>query len=85
MLEDRADIYLAGHEHDMQHLQPEGGVHLFIAGSGGAGIRPITPGPRSLFAKSSYGFAVLDVAPNSLKVSFFDTNLTPLYEYTLTK
>jgi len=85
ILRARADAFFAGHEHDLQHLRPEDGLHFFISGGGGAGIRPITPGPRSLFAKSSYGFAVLDVAPNSLKVSFFDTNLTPLYEYTLTK
>jgi len=85
VLKDRADAYFAGHEHDMQHLKPEGGVHLFIAGSGGAGIRRITPGPRSLFAKSSYGFAVIEADQASLKVTFVNTDLEPLYEYTLRK
>src|SRR6266545_966501 len=37
----RADIYLAGHDHDLEHLKPEGGVHFFISGGGGAAIRPI--------------------------------------------
>ncbi|MBI3695291.1 MAG: metallophosphoesterase [Acidobacteria bacterium] len=85
VLKGRADVHLAGHDHDMQHLKPEGGVHFFIAGSGGAGIRPIAAGPRSLFAKSSYGFAVLDGDNASLKISFVDANRTLLYEYTLRK
>ena len=31
VLRDRVDVYLAGHDHDMQHLKSEGGVHLFVA------------------------------------------------------
>ncbi|MBK5294708.1 MAG: metallophosphoesterase [Acidobacteriia bacterium] len=85
VLKGRADIYLVGHEHDMQHLKPEGGVHLFIAGSGGARPRPITPGERSLFAASSNGFAVLDITDTECKVSFFDSGLKALYEYKLSK
>jgi hypothetical protein len=85
LLRNRADAYFAGHEHDLQHLKPEDGVHLFISGGGGAGIRPITPGERSLFAKSSYGFAVLEADPATLKVSYFDSDLHPLYDYTLRK
>lgn len=82
VLKNRADVYLAGHDHDMQHLSPEGRLHFFIAGSGGK-LRPITPGPRSLFAKSAHGFAVLEVRTDSLKVSFVGVDLQPLYEYTL--
>ena len=44
LLRDRAHIYLAGHDHDMQHLKPEGQLHFFVAGSGGK-LRPIEPGP----------------------------------------
>ncbi len=82
VLRDRADIYLAGHDHDMQHLKPEGKLHFFVAGSGGQ-LRPITPGPRSLFAKSARGFAVLEADANRVRVSFIDTNVNQLYEYSL--
>jgi hypothetical protein len=85
VLRHRADAYFAGHEHDMQHLHPEDGVHLFISGGGGAGIRPITPGPRSLFAASSYGFSAIEADASSLKVGFYDTDLKLLYEHTLQK
>jgi tartrate-resistant acid phosphatase type 5 len=84
ILTGRADIYVSGHDHDMQHLKPEGNLHFFVAGSGGK-LRPITAGERSLFARSALGFAVLEANHKSLTVTFIEKSLTPLYEYTLTK
>lgn len=85
VLQGRVDAFFCGHEHDLQHLKPEGGVHFFISGGGGARIRPIEPGQRSLFARSSYGFAVLEADAKALTVKFIDQNVNQLYEYTLTK
>jgi phosphodiesterase/alkaline phosphatase D-like protein len=62
VLKDRADVYIAGHDHDMQHLEPEGRLHFFVAGSGGK-LRTVEPGPRSLFAKGANGFAVIEADP----------------------
>ena len=84
VLRARADIYLAGHDHDMQHLKPEGRLHFFVAGSGGK-LRPIEPGPRSIFAKSAHGFAVLEVQPDSLSVVFVGVAGDELYRYQLGK
>ncbi|HEX4949916.1 MAG TPA: metallophosphoesterase [Blastocatellia bacterium] len=85
VLKDRVDIYFAGHEHDMQHLQAEGSVHFFINGGGGAKIRDIKPNARSLFAKSAYGFSILEADNDKLVVKFIGTDLGELYQYTLTK
>jgi hypothetical protein len=85
VLKGRVDVYLAGHDHDLQHLKPEGALHFFVSGGGGAGIRIIKPGERSLFAKSSYGFSVLDVTATELKVTFISAASENLYEYTLHK
>ena len=85
VLKGRADVYIAGHDHDLQHLRPEGGLHFFVAGGGGAGIRPMRPDPRSLFAKSSYGFAVIEADQEKLNIRFLAPNLEQLYAYTLTK
>ena len=82
VLRDRADIYLAGHDHDMQHLKPEGRLHFFVAGSGGK-LRPIEPGPRSLFAKSANGFAVLEAHPDRLSMTFVGVQGEELYRYEL--
>jgi tartrate-resistant acid phosphatase type 5 len=79
-LRDRADIYLAGHDHDMQHLKGESRLHFFIAGSGGK-LRPIEPGPRSLFAKSANGFAVLEIAQAQVSVAFVSSTGEELYRY----
>lgn len=85
VIQGRADVYLCGHDHDMQHLRPEGGTHFFVAGSGGAGVRPVAPGPRSLFAASNHGFAVLEVDAERLAVRFVDTALATLYEHVLAR
>jgi tartrate-resistant acid phosphatase type 5 len=82
VLRDRADVYLAGHDHDMQHLKPEGRLHFFVAGTGGK-LRPIEPGPRSLFARSAHGFAVLEADARTLTVKFVEENLTSPYTYTI--
>ncbi len=83
VLAGRADVYLAGHDHDMQHLAPEQGVHFFIAGSGGAPIRPVSPGPNSLFAHGGFGFLVLEIADHALTARFVNPDLESLYAYTL--
>jgi hypothetical protein len=85
ILKGRADVYLAGHDHDLQHLKAEDGVHFFVAGGGGAGLRPQKPGPRSLFAKDAHAICVLEADAKQLKVRFIDTSLNKLYEATLTK
>jgi hypothetical protein len=84
VLKDRADVYITGHDHDMQHLKPEGRLHFFVAGCGGK-LRRISPGERSLFAKSALGFAVIEAGASSLKVSFMDRSLVLLYQYALKK
>ena len=41
-----ANIYLVGHDHLVQHLKPEGGVHFFVAPAAGQSARaPSKPAP----------------------------------------
>ena len=83
-LKDRADVYIAGHDHDMQHLKPEGRLHFFVAGSAGK-LRTIEPGPRSLFARGANGFAVIEADARTLTVTFVEVDLTSPYTYTITR
>ncbi len=85
ILKNRVDIFLAGHDHDLQHLKAEDGVQFFVNGGGGAAIRKSEPGPRTLFAKGAYGFATIEADLQNLTVKYFDTNLVELYKYTLAK
>jgi len=85
VLKGRADVYLAGHDHDWQHLKAEDGVNFFVSGGGGAGVREPKPGPRSLFAKATHGFSVVEADGKTLKIRFIDTSLKEVYEATLVK
>jgi hypothetical protein len=82
VLRDRADVYFAGHDHDMQHLKPEGRLHFFVAGSAGK-LRTIEPGPRSVFAKGARGFATIAADSAALSVKFVEEDLSSPYTYSL--
>ena len=81
----RADVFIAGHDHDMQHLRPEDGVNFFVAGGAGAGLRPPVPNPRTIFARDAHGFSVLEVSQDALTVRFIDTKLGEMYTHTIPK
>jgi len=86
ILRGRADVYFAGHHHSLQRVQDVDGVHLFISAGGGAGLYDVDEkGPRSVFAKSENGFAVMEIAEGSLGVRFIDKDSRPLYETTFSK
>jgi 3',5'-cyclic AMP phosphodiesterase CpdA len=65
-----ADVYLAGHDHDMQYLKPEGELHLFVSGGGGKGHRALRPARHRLWGRSTYGFTVLEAEKEKLSVGF---------------
>jgi tartrate-resistant acid phosphatase type 5 len=68
-----ADVYLAGHDHDLQALEPERGVHFFVAGAASEELRPIRLNRCRLWdAERRNGFLVLeaDIAHGTLSASF---------------
>jgi hypothetical protein len=83
LLVNRADVYICGHDHNLQALRPEGGVRFYIAGGGGAGLYPVRPYERSLFASSTNGFAVIDASAEQLTVTLVGNDGKALYEDTL--
>jgi hypothetical protein len=85
ILRGRVALYICGHEHDLEHLAPEGGVHFVVVGGGGAPTYPIKPSPRSLFATNKNGFAVIDADGKSLSLSLIDDDLKVLHRFTVTE
>ena len=63
----RVDLYLTGHDHDLQHLR-RGRLDLVVCGGGGTPTRPTRKGPESLFALSAHGFCEVEAAPRQLRV-----------------
>lgn len=86
ILKGRADAYFAGHHHSLQHVRDADGVHLFISGGGGAGTYEVDEkSPRKIFAKQENGFAVMEIAADSIEVRFIDKDSHELYETTISK
>jgi hypothetical protein len=80
-----ADVYLAGHDHDMQALKPEGGLHPFISGGGGRGARSLGPVNHRLWGKSTNGFTVIEADGERLDVIFVGPGGERLHTSRLTK
>ena len=88
ILKNRADLYIAGHNHDFEHLTPEGGVNLMVVSSAGQGSTAVPrANPDVIYAKGdrANGFAVLEANDHSLTMRFVDIDGKQLYETTLHK
>lgn len=79
------DIYLNGHDHNLQELKPEGGVHFFVSGAGGAGLYDMNPYDRSVYKQKINGFTVLEADQDHFKISFIGADGKELHQSTLTK
>jgi tartrate-resistant acid phosphatase type 5 len=87
VMRNRVDVYLCGHDHNLQELKPEDGVHFFVSGGGGAGSYPFRfPDYRhSVFKQEQYGFTVLDADNEQLRMQFIDLNGKELYSSVIRK
>ncbi len=86
ILEAKADIYLVGHDHIIEHLKPsDSRLHFLIAGGGGAPLYKIKESKRAYFAQSVNGFAVLEAGVDEIKVRFIGADGKQLYEYPIRK
>jgi hypothetical protein len=80
----RARAWLAGHDHDLQHLRSAAGVDVLISGNGST-ARPrerferTASGGQLLFASTAWGFGVLSVRDGGWDYRFEDERGTPLH------
>ena len=74
-------VYLNGHDHDLQHLQA-GTVNLFCCGAGSK-VRPTTVTPHTHFAKSCPGFITVAVQADELAVRMIDDHGRMVYTATV--
>lgn len=64
----KADAYFAGHEHDLQHIKPEGKTHHFISGAGSEVRKTGMIDGISKFAASIQGFMTVSIKNESMLV-----------------
>lgn len=72
------DFYLAGHEHDLQHIKPDGPTHHIISGAGSE-VRPTVKLPISKFAQAIQGFTNFSVTKNKCQFQFLSYEGKVLY------
>lgn len=87
VLRNRVDVYLCGHDHNLQELNPEGGVHFFVSGAGGAGLYPFDyPNyPHSAFKERAHGFTILEANDKQLTFRIVGVNGEDLHTSTINK
>jgi hypothetical protein len=80
----RIRAWLAGHDHDLQHLRTASGVDVLISGNGSS-ARPAerfertAPSGTLLFASTAWGLGLLTVRPGSWDYRFEDAQGAPLH------
>lgn len=79
----RVDVYLAGHDHDLQYFEQDG-IHFVIAGGGGKDVRGVTA-RRAKFVKSANGFLELNATARKLDLTLRDSKGASLYSRSLQK
>lgn len=76
----RVDLYIAGHEHDLQHIKREDEVTHHIISGAGSEIRPTDSIESTLFAKSIQGFLVMAIKKEGIRIQFIDVNGDLIYQ-----
>ncbi len=82
LLDDRVDLYLAGHEHDMQILEPLSGVSYVVCGAGGD-TRPTGVGDTTIMAVSELGFMGFLISGEELVCRVYDGSSRLLFSAVL--
>jgi tartrate-resistant acid phosphatase type 5 len=79
--------YLAGHDHDMQHLEFENHpTSFFLSGGGGATLSDvkIDPAERGPYAQKVFGFSHLAVTPEKMTFRHLDEKGRAVHAFTKT-
>ena len=77
------DVFLAGHEHNLQHIVTGKLNHLI---SGAASEKTsVKLGPEGRMAASEYGFMVLSIMPRELLVQTINDSGKVIYSSTIKK
>src|SRR5207253_995975 len=81
--EHRVDLYLSGHDHDLQHIEfAKHPTSFVISGGGGARARDFDPKDRSVYGRAVYGFTHLELAQKTFTVRHLDANNKLLHAFT---
>lgn len=75
-------LYLAGHDHDLQVLEPVAGVHYVISGGGG-GSRTVRWAANTRYAATNLGFAWLATGAKEMVVRMHEADGTVRWSFSI--
>lgn len=81
-----ADVSIGGHNHELQELEPDGSLHFFVSGGGGAtssGFAPTYKG--STFVTGQHGFSVIEADEEHLDMIFINEAGKEIHRSHITK
>lgn len=78
------DLYLSGHDHDLQLLRGDGGWLQLVSGSGSS-VRPTGWTAESLFAAATPGFAALELTGSELRIHLCEAGRGPTFSHVVKK
>ena len=80
------DLYICGHDHDLQHLElPKWKMSFLLVGGGGAATRPVRVDSRGPFSRAAYGFGDLSFAPDLMTAKLVGLGGVTLHQFTRTR
>jgi tartrate-resistant acid phosphatase type 5 len=87
LLRTGTQFYLAGHDHNLQHIRQEGeGVHYLVSGGGGRGLYALkTRDSATRFALSSHGFLRMTFYARKAHFYFYNDKGEVLYQQVVEK
>lgn len=79
------DIYICGHDHDLQYLKAKSdNFHCLLSGAGG-GARNTSYGENSIFAETNGGFNYVAVTNDEMHIQFINRTGNVIFADTITK
>ncbi len=79
------DLYLCGHEHNLQYIKPAGKTHYFVSGAGSE-LTPVIVYPEiGKFAQSTNGFMTFSVTAKQCNVQVVNSTGAVIYTTAITK
>jgi len=83
LVKNDADIYICGHIHNFQHIQPQGSKIHYVVNSSASQSRPLEKNQEMLFGNPDPGFSVFSVSADSIKFYMVNHTGETVYNYVI--
>ena len=83
LVKNNADVYICGHIHNFQHIQPQGSKVHYVVNSSASQSRPVEENQEMLFSNPNPGFSVFSVSSDNIEFYMVNHTGETVYNYTI--